>query len=139
MADAIYVTYPQDNTLVNAALNAKQIVPISINKTVLVSAPLTEQLWLGSWSIAYIVLECANVDMPSSTSYDRCGLNYLHLLTPSTTNMILSGFGFSSQGGYMPSRVGSINTFRINCDSTSINAYCAATSSGTNIIFLAIY
>ena len=134
MAEAIYTTYPQDNTLVNTVFNAKQIVPINISKLVNASQPLTEQLWLGAWSIAYIVLGCANVDMPSSTNYDRCGLNYLHLLTPLTTNMILTGFGLNSQGGYTPTRVGQFSTFRINCDSTSISAYCATTSS-INIIF----
>ena len=134
MAEAIYTTYPQDNTLINAAFNAKQIVPINISKIVNQGHPLTEQLWLGAWNIAYLMIEYANVDNTANSSYDRYGLNYLHLLTLSTTNMILSGFGESIYGGYTPIRLGVINTFRINCDSTSINAYCASTSS-VNITF----
>lgn len=134
MAEAIYTTYPQDNTLVSAAFNAKQIVPINVNKTVHPSIPLTEQLWLGAWNIAYLMLEYANVDNTSNSNYDRYGLNYLHLLVPQVTNMILSGFGTGPYGGYVPIRLGIINTFRINCNSTSINAYCASTSS-TNITF----
>ena len=135
MAEAVTVTWPQDSALNSVALNAKQIVPVNIEKLVYPDSPLAEQLWLGAWSIAYLVIEYTNVDNPNNTSYDRFGLKYLHLLTPQTSNLILSLFGINSYGGYAPFKLGINNPFRINCNNTSINANCTVGST-INITFI---
>ena len=124
MADAFTVTWTQDKQLVDTAYQAQEIVPFAAQDDPIPS-PLntlqTKQVYSKSFNLAYIVIDGVYLNqLYNSSSLPAAqyfGLNFVHLITPSTTACTIPLFINPNQN------INSLNDI-------NMNFYVSASSSG---------